>query len=338
MTEPGSALVVPRTPVTRSAFSRLLSRMSESPELGVVVAVLVVFALFDGIQPRFGSIGELQNLGLDLAQFGILAIGESFVIITGGIDLSPGSLTALFVMLSVWLNAIAHVPTLLAFLITVLAGAAVGVWHGLFVTRLQVPAFVITLVTYIAAAGGALAISDGLPIVGESNMFEKVSSAQLLKIPLPTIIFVVIAAAAWFFLERTYLGRQVYAAGGNFEAARLAGIPVKRRIVWVYVVSGCCSAVVGILVASRLQVAEANVATGWELDAIAAAVIGGVSLFGGRGRIVGVAAGAALLVVLTDGLVVVNVSPYFQQIVLGGVLLVAITSDRLRARRHARLQ
>ena len=165
----------------------------------------------------------------------------------------------------------------------------------------------------------------------------EVASKTVFGVPIAFIIFVVIALLAWFFLERTYAGRQVYAVGGNREAARLAGIPTSRRIVLAYVVSGSCARVVGIIFASQLTSGTADSTTGYELIAIASAVIGGVSLIGGQGRIIGVVAGAALLVVLEQGLVAINVDAYYQSMVVALVLLVAVVVDRLRVRRLERI-
>ncbi len=338
MTEEGSLEdrrgVDGKRPARRAAV-RFAQRLADTPELGIIAAVGVAFAIFASINPLFASGSELQNLGVDLAEFGILAIGESFAIITGGIDLGIGSLTALMVVMSAWLNHTAGLPVLLAFLVAILMGAAVGLWHGLWITRLGIAPFIITLVTFIGAAGADEAIAQ-TPVQISSPTFLAVAGSTVAGVPIPVVMFVVIALLAWFFLERTYLGRQVYAVGGNREAARLAGIPTNRRIILAYIVSGSCAAVVGIIFASQLTSGTADSTTGYELIAIASAVIGGVSLIGGQGRIVGVVAGAALLVVLEQGLVAVNVNAYYQSMVVAFVLLVAVVADRLRVRRLER--
>jgi len=319
----------------RSRGLRLAARLADSPEIGIIVAVIVAFAIFTAINPLFGSISELQNLGVDLAGFGILAVGESLTIITGGINLSVGSLSALCVVVAALLNVTHHVPVLLAFVLTVLFGAAVGLHHAFWITRFGVPPFIITLVTFIFAAGADEALAQS-PIPISSPTFLAVAASTVGGVPIAVIMLVVIALLAWFFLERTYVGREVYAVGGNREAARLAGIPVNRRIVVAYVVSGGCAGFVGIIVASHLTSGTADSVTGYELIAIASAVIGGVSLIGGQGRIVGVVAGAALLVVLEQGLVAVNVNAYYQSMVVGFVLFVAVVADRLRVRHRER--
>jgi ribose transport system permease protein len=320
----------------QSAAGRLTRRLADTPELGIIVAVAVAFAFFTWKNPLFSSKSELQNLGIDLAEFGILAIGESFAIITGGIDLGVGSLTALMVVVSGYMSHTAGLPVLLAFAVTILAGAGVGLWHGLWITRLGIAPFIITLVTFIGAAGADEAIAQ-TPIPISSPIFLDVASKTVGGVPIAVIIFAVIAVLAWFFLERTYLGREVYAVGGSREAARLAGIPTNRRIVLAYVVSGSCAAVVGIIFASQLTSGTADSTTGYELIAIASAVIGGVSLIGGQGRIIGVVTGAALLVALRDGLVTVNVNAYYQSMVVGVVLLLAVVLDAVRTRHRGRV-
>lgn len=314
-------------------ITRVSRRLSETPEIGVVLACVVVFVGVWLDKPSFANTSNLQEMGRNLAEFGPLAVGESFVILTGGIDLSVGSLAALSGVLSAWLFVNKGLPLGAAVLLTLLCCASVGFLHGWFVTRLNVPPFVITLVTYTAARGAAQAITKSVPVTISGNGFLDLSRTKVWGIPLPAVIFAVLAILGWFVLERTYIGRQIYAVGGNSEAARLAGINTSRRIVTTYIVSAVMAGIVGVVISSRLGLGDPSVATGYELDAIAAAVIGGVSLFGGQGRILGIVAGAVLLVLINDGLIVLNVSPYYQQIVLGAVLGLAITADRLRAKR-----
>jgi ribose transport system permease protein len=318
------------------AGMRLARRLADSPEIGIIAALAVAVIVFTSLNPLFLSVSDLQNpLGVDLAGFGILAIGESFVIMTGGIDLSVGSLTAFFVVASAWLNTTAHIPVGFVFVLTVLAGIAWGLWHAFWITRLGVAPFVITLVTFIFAAGADEALAPN-PIPLSSPAFLSLVGSTVAGIPIAVVIFVVIALLAWFFLERTYFGRQVYAVGGNTEAARLAGIPTNRRIYLAYGVSAACAAVAGLIEASRFTSGTADSVTGYELYAIASAVIGGVSLMGGQGRIIGVVSGAALLVALRDGLVTVNVNAYYQSMVVGFVLFVAVVLDAVRTRHRGR--
>ena len=317
-------------------LAKFVRGLAASPEAGVVVAVIVVFVLIAINAPTYSSVGNLQVMGRDLSQVGILAIGESLVILTGGIDLSVGALAGLAGIMAAWFNVSAKFPAGLAILATIVICAAVGAWHGLMITKLKVPPFVITLVTFTIAQGMALAITGGTPIDNIDPLFSDISSYYIFMVPVPALFFVGAAVIAWFFLERTFVGRQIYAVGGNREAARLAGIPTGRRIMTTYIASAGLAGVVGILVIGRMNVADPSVGPGWELVAIAAAVVGGVSLTGGEGRILGVAAGAILLEIIANGLLALHVSPYFQQVVQGVVLGIAILLDRVRARYFGR--
>ncbi|HET9172068.1 MAG TPA: ABC transporter permease [Actinospica sp.] len=314
------------------ARSNLLTKLAATPETGVVLACVIAFIGFAIAAPTYYSTDNLQVIGRDLGEFGTLAIGESFVILTGGIDLSVGGLAGFAGILAGWLNVTEGLPGPVAILVTLLICAGVGLWHGTTINKLNVPPFVITLVTFTIAKGLSLSMTSGTPITGMSNVFGDLSLYYVGPVPIPALIFLAVIVAAWFFLERTYVGRQIYAVGGNPEAARLAGIPVKRRITSTYMVSSTLAGVVGILIAGRLGVADPSVsASGYELVAIAAAVVGGVSLFGGEGRILGIAAGAILLELITNGLNAINVSSYYVTLTQGIVLGVAVLADRIRA-------
>jgi ribose transport system permease protein len=334
MTAPTNVAPPKPAPTARPAgpAAKLARGLAASPEAGVVIACVVVFVLIAISAPTYATAGNLQVMGRDLSQVGILALGEAFVILTGGIDLSVGALAGLAGIMAAWFNVYGKLPAPVAILATIAICVVVGLWHGLMVTKLKVPPFVITLVTFTIAQGMALAITGGTPIDNIDPLFSAISGQYILQVPVPALIFIVVAVLAWFFLERTYVGRQIYAVGGNREAARLAGIPTDRRIITTYVVSAGLAAIVGVLVIGRMNVADPSVGPGWELIAIAAAVVGGVSLFGGEGRILGVAAGAILLEIIANGLLALHVSPYFQQVVQGAVLGVAILLDRVRAR------
>jgi ribose transport system permease protein len=240
----------------RSAVLRLLRGLAESAEAGVIIACIVVFIVIAINAPTYASVGNLQVMGRDLAQVGILAVGESLVILTGGIDLSVGALAGLAGIFAAFFNVNEGLPGWLSIIITLVICAAVGLWHGTMVTRLKVPPFVITLVTFTVAQGLALAITSGLPINGIDPIFSDLSSFYIQDVPVPALFFVGAVVVAWFIMERTYIGRQIYAVGGNKEAARLAGIPVARRITSAYVASSVLAGVVGVLVIGRLNVAD----------------------------------------------------------------------------------
>ena len=316
----------------RNAVVRVLRKLAESPEAGVIIACVVVFVIIAINSPTYASVGNLQVMGRDLSQVGILAVGESLVILTGGIDLSVGALAGLAGIFAAFFNVNEGLPGWLSIIITVVICAAIGFWHGTMVTRLKVPPFVITLVTFTVAQGLALAITSGLPINGIDPIFSDLSSFYIQEVPVPALFFVGAVLVAWFVMERTYIGRQIYAVGGNKEAATarrasrsLAGSPPLTSPVPSWPPSSASWRSAG------LNVADPSVGPGWELIAIAAAVVGGASLFGGEGRIVGVAAGAILLEIIANGLLALHVGPYYQQVVQGSVLGVAILLDRVRA-------
>lgn len=192
-------------------------------EIGVVGAVVVVFAVFALGNANFAGLSNLQTMGVDLAQYGLLALGVSFVIITGGIDLSVGSVVALSGVWSAWLNVHAGLPDVVAIAVTLVTGAAIGLVHGFSVTILGVPPFVTTLVTLVAARGAALALTQGFPIDGVGATFTSVAQYRIAAIPVPALLFVGACVLAWFFLERTHVGRQLYAVGGNAEASASRG-------------------------------------------------------------------------------------------------------------------
>jgi ribose transport system permease protein len=245
-----------------------------------------------------------------MAVFALLGIGETFVIISGGIDLSPGSMVALTNMLAAWFMVKAGVSMLPSLLAVLLLSLAVGAWHGLFVTKLGVPAFIITLGTLMWARGLAAYITKGWIISGVPQEYLVFGQGEVLGIPVQFLILLVVALVAVFVLDYTVLGRHIYAVGGNIEAARVTGVDVDRVRMFCYLASAAAAGITGIIIGSRLGEGNPAVGVAYELWAIAAAVIGGTSLFGGEGSIVGVLLGAAIMGVVVNGLVLVGVCVY----------------------------
>jgi ribose transport system permease protein len=332
----GTASSAPAAATGSSPGSTLVRRLIETPEVGVVVACVVVFVALAVDKSSFAGAVNLQGMGFDLSQYGLIAIGESLVILTGGIDLSVGALLGTSVIVMSWLNVHGHLPGPVAVLVTLVLTGLVGLLHGLAVTRLKMAPFVVTLVTYTVAQGITLAITSGTSIVGISPFFGDVGQSYLAQIPVPLILFAIVAVCAWFFLERTYAGRQVYAVGGNAEAARRAGINVGGIRLAVFAISGTMAALGGIILASRLNSVDTSTGGGSILlYSIAAAVIGGTSLFGGRGAVRSALLGAIVIAMIDNGLGLLNVSAGTKFIVTGIVLLAAVTLDSLSRRRSA---
>jgi len=307
--------------------------LKESGPLMALVVLVVVTAI---LNPRFLTAFNLQTLGKQIAIFGILAIGETFVIMSGGgaIDLSPGSMVALTGVMASWLM-VHGVPVSIAIILILGFSVLVGAWHGFFVTKLGVPAFIITLGTLTMARGMAAVITRGWPIVGLPSHFLTIGQGDILKIPIPVWILLIIALIADFFLRKTVYGKHLRAVGGNEVAARFSGVNVSRVRMIAFMVSGFLAGVAGIIIAARLSQGQPGVGSMYELYAIASTVIGGTSLTGGEGSVLGAVVGASIISLLWNALVLLNVSTYWHNVVIGIVIVTAVTMDVLRKRMRA---
>ena len=299
-------------------------------EAGILSALIVIWGLTAIFNPRFLSSYNLQVLSRQIVIFGLIAIGETFVIITGGIDLSPGSVIALTSVLVAYFISKGF-GIIGAIILTLVISAGIGGWHGFFVSKLNVPPFIITLGTFAMGRGFATVITRGWPIINLPHSFSVLWNGMLFKfIPFPVVLLTFIVGVSIFILKFTVLGRHIYATGGNIEAARLSGIDVDKTRIYVYALSCVMAGLVGILIASRLGQGNPNVGLTYELYAIAAAVIGGTSLFGGVGTTLGALIGAGILSAMWNSLVLLRVSAYWHNVALGFVIIVAVTVDILR--------
>ncbi|KFF60746.1 sugar ABC transporter permease [Cryobacterium sp. MLB-32] len=292
--------------------------------VGLVVLCLALFIA----TPNFLTGQNLLNIGIQVSTVAVLAFGMTFVIVAGGIDLSVGSVAALSAMASGWMFASGGFPGWIALVGGLAVGALAGVISGLANAYGKLPSFIATLAMLSVARGLTLVISDGRPIQTAPEV--SFLGGNLGPVPMPIVILVIAALGASFILNRTVIGRSMYAVGGNAEAARLSGLPVKRILVTVFALAGLFAALAGLLLAGRLDSAQPQAAAGYELDAIAAVVIGGASLSGGLGRISGTLVGALVLVVIRNGLNLLNVTSFWQQVVIGLVIALAVGVDVLR--------
>jgi ribose transport system permease protein len=320
-----------------NTWTKKLARILKFRELNVAIAFLILCLFFYWQSPNiFLKPANLAIIMRFVATFGLLAIGELFVIITGGIDLSVGSMTALtgVIVATLMVKGVGFIHALsipLSIIIVFFLAGLVGLWHGFSVTKMHIPPFIITLGTWLMARGLATYITRGYPIVFESDFpFLFLGQGDLFQIPIMFIILVVIAIITSFTLNSTTLGRHIYAIGGNIEAARVSGVHVNRIRIYCYITSSVLACLVGIILASRLGQGTPTVGTAYELWAIAAAVIGGTSLFGGEGSVFGVILGAAIMGVMINGMVLLNISSYLQNVILGIVLVIAVTYDTFR--------
>ena len=304
-------------------------------ESGGLIVLLVAVGALTLASPEFLTGNNLANLARQVAIFGILAIGQLVVILTGGIDLSVGSILGLAGAVTAQL-LVSGVPIIPAILIGVVVGGVLGIANGVLVTRFKLPPFIATLGMLGIARGIVLVITDANTIQGLPDGFQTVANGTVLGIPNLLIIFAIITAIAWFVLNRTVFGRYVYAVGSNPEAARLAGVPVAMVTTAVYVISGVLAAVGGVLLTSRLGAGVPTAGTGFELQAIAACVIGGASLSGARGSAIGAACGALIIGVLNNGGNLLAINAFYLQIAIGALVLVAVGFDQMNTRKSAR--
>lgn len=295
-----------------------------------LIALLVLIGMVSMLNKHFFTLDNLLNILRQTSVNAIMAVGMTFVILTAGIDLSVGSVLALTGALAAAMIA-ADVSVYIAVPAALLAGAALGACSGLIIAKGKVQAFIATLVTMTALRGLTLVFTDGRPISNgfsdNADAFAVLGTGYLLGIPVPIWIMILVFALAWYVLQHTRLGRYVYALGGNEAATRLSGINVDRIKIIVYALAGALSALAGLIVTSRLSSAQPTAGTGYELDAIAAVVVGGTSLMGGKGRIMGTLIGALIIGFLNNALNLLDVSSYYQMIAKAAVILLAVMVD-----------
>jgi ribose transport system permease protein len=301
---------------------------------GALTALIVLVIAMSALSGDFLTADNLLNVGVQAAVTAILAFGVTFVIVAAGIDLSVGSVAALSATVLAWTAAEGGVPVPVAVLLAVATGIACGLVNGFLVSYGKLPPFIATLAMLSVGRGLSLVISQGSPIPFPDSV-SHLGDTLGGWLPVPVLVMVVMGLITAFVLGRTYIGRSMYAIGGNEEAARLSGLRVKRQKLAIYAFSGLFAAAAGIVLASRLSSAQPQAAQGYELDAIAAVVIGGASLAGGTGKASGTLIGALILAVLRNGLNLLSVSAFWQQVVIGVVIALAVLLDTVRRKAGA---
>jgi inositol transport system permease protein len=298
---------------------------------GVLVFLVLLIILFTFYNPRFLSARNVTNILTEVSIYGIIGIGMTYIILTGGIDLAVGSLLAFSAMCGAYivstLGGDFTMSWFVALLVACAVGTTVGYLHGKVTTRFNVPPFIVTLGGMTVWRGATLILNDGAPISGFNAGFRWWGRGDILGIPVPVLVFFIVAVAGYVVLRYTRYGRQVYAVGGNPEAARLSGLSVSFVVCSVYVITGFLTGLAGFLLSARLGSAEAIAGVGYELRVIASVVIGGTSLLGGMGGVGGTVIGALLIGVLINGLVIMNVSAYYQQVIIGAIIVLAVGFD-----------
>jgi ribose transport system permease protein len=307
-----------------------MKRFLATPLAGPLIALVVVAAAVALTTDRFLESGNLSNLVLQVSIIAVVAIGSSFVIFTGGIDLSPGSMIALLTMVFAMTVKMGGLPLPVGVLVVLLLGTGLGLVNGFLTAYLRIPSFITTLAALSAFRGIAFMFNKGSPIFSVSPHLERVFYGKLLHVPLPLFYVVLLYAAAFWFLRNTAPGRAVYAVGGSASAARLSGINVRRIQLLAFLVAGLTAGIGAVLMAARLNSGSPNYGVGMELSAIAAAVIGGASLSGGRGNIVNTVLGALTIVIVQNGLNLNAVPTSAQNVVVGAIIVLAVGIDMWR--------
>lgn len=314
-------------PPPRAMWAQLRRSTLFYPLVGLIVVCIAMMIA----SPSFLSAANLENVLRQVSINAIIAVGMTCVILTGGIDLSVGSVMALSGTLAAGLM-VAGVNAVAALAIGIAVGLGFGFLNGLFVAFAGMPSIIVTLATMGIARGLALIYTGGYPIDGLPDWVAFFGSGKVFGIQAPVLIMLVVYAIAWLLLDRMPFGRYVYAIGGNEQATRLTGVRVARVKLIVYTLAGLTSALAAIVLTGRLMSGQPNAGVGFELDAIAAVVMGGTSISGGRGAILGTLVGALLLGVLNNGLNMIGVNPYVQNVIKGGIILLAIYISRERSR------
>ena len=302
-------------------------------EYGIIVAFFVLCLVLSFASPYFLMPKNLINVLRQVSINGLLSIGMTFVILTGGIDLSVGSVLAFggIVGASFVSSSMGNVyPTPIAILMGLLAGLGLGIVNGAFIAKWRMPPFVVTLGMLSAARGLTYIYTDGMPVPKLHESFLYIGQGRIFGIPLPVLIFAIAFGMSWIVLYKTRFGRYVYAVGGNEKSARISGVNVRLVIFVVYAISGFLSALGGLTLSARTSAGLPQAGLSYELDAIAAVVIGGTSLNGGQGSLVGTLFGALIIGVINNGLDLLGVSSYYQQLIKGAIIVGAVWLDSVR--------
>ncbi len=319
-----AVISTPLTPTSR------LGRFRQWEASGVVFALVVLCVLLSVATPNFFSLTNVPIVLRNASFVGLVALGQTLVLLVGGIDLSVGAIAGLSAIIGALMLTVLGIHPYAVIPLTCLFGLGLGFANAVFVAKLRLNPFIVTLASGEIFAGANLVITQGYPIRPLGSNFRFFGQGEVFGIPAPVIVFFGAGIILWWMLTKTRFGRNIYAVGGNRDAALLVGIRVWRVEFAVYGLAGAFAALSGILYASRMDAAQPSVGEGWMLSAITAAIIGGTSLRGGEGTILGTIFGALLLTVLQNGTVLLNVSGYWQRLIVGSVVLVAILVDLLR--------
>lgn len=317
------------TEKTANQMTKRLNGKDLFNKYGILMVFLILFVLLTVITNTFFTSRNLINVLKQVSINGIISVGMMCVLLTGGIDLSVGSIVALSGIVATTFAHPGEYPVIVPVILGILAGAACGVVNGTLVAFLNLPAFIATLGMLSVASGVALVLSKGRPISNLSDQFRYIGGGTILGLPILIYILAAVFLIGYLILSWTKFGRYLYAIGGNEEAAKASGLSVARIKLFVYMISGICAGLAGTVLASRINAGQPNSGEGYELDAIAAVVIGGTSLNGGIGKVSGTILGVLIVGVINNGMDLLNISSYYQKIVKGSIIVLAVLLDRI---------
>ena len=296
-------------------------------KVGVYFLLFLVILVFSCMSDVFLTLNNIKNIGKQVSMIGICAVGITIVLLTGGIDISCGSVIALVTVVGAYFMTAYNMNLWLALAICLALGALLGFWNGVVITYFKLPPMIATLAMQSIARGIAFVMTKGTPIYGLPDAIQTIARGEVLGIPVPVLIMVAVFLISYWLLEKTYIGRHIYALVGNPEAARLSGININKVTILVYTLSSFLSALAGIVMLSRINSGQPNAALSYEMNVIPAAVIGGISVNGGEGRTLNVIAGVLIMGCLSTGMTLIGLNEYWQFIVKGLVLTATVALD-----------
>ncbi|PIE32958.1 ribose ABC transporter permease [candidate division KSB3 bacterium] len=321
----------------QTTFGRLLKLWGSLRKYGVYLGLIGLCIILTIASSNFLTVKNILNVVRQSSIIAIMGIGMTFVILTGGIDLSVGSVLAISSVMTCYTMVTLNLPIAIGIVVGLLVGTFFGVCIGLLITRVGLPPFIATLAAMSIARGLVLVVTGGRPIFGLPKAYGWFGGGYVAFIPTPVAIMAVLYAIGIIILRKTRLGLYAYSIGGNEEASRLSGVNTNKYKVIIYGISGLAAAISGIVLASRLRSAQPLAGLTYELDVIASCVIGGISLSGGEGTLIGTLGGALVIAVLRNGLNLLNVSAYWQQVTIGVVIAVAVAIDTMRKKRQTKV-
>lgn len=304
---------------------------------GIIVVMLLMIVVFSIFSSNFLTLNTLFTILKKVAITGIISVGMTFVLLTGGIDLSVGSVAGCTAVTAAILMKNLAMPIPLTILITLVISLIYGLFSGWCITKLNIPPLIATLGVQTALRGLAFIVTSGLPVFGFNNTFSKFAAGTILSIPYPVILMALIFAAGIFILKKTLIGRHLYGVGGNAEASRLSGVNVVRVKLFAYAASGLLSGIAGLVLLSRTNSGQPSLGSGYEMDAITAVVLGGVSLSGGEGKLPMVIVGVLIMGILSTGMIMCSINDYVQQLVQGLVLIAAVAFSQFASKVRAKM-